>query len=76
MDDLFDLPDNPRPYKVELPGVVSPVDQYMVRWWLVDVGWEEYQDWMIAGHSIGTGIYEVWFKDLGKAIYFKLSFTI
>jgi hypothetical protein len=76
VDDLFDLPNNPRPFKVELKGVHSPVDQYMVRWWLLDTGWEEYQDWIIAGRSLQTGVFEVWFKELGKAMLFKLSFTL
>lgn len=76
MDDLFEPPSSNRPFKVELKGVKSPIDQYMVRWWLLDSGWIEFDDWMIAGHGIRTGTFEVWFKDVGKAVLFKLSLNL
>jgi hypothetical protein len=49
---------------------------YRVRWWLLESGWQEYEDWMIAHKDFHTGIYEVWFTDVGKAVYFKLSFVL
>ena len=47
----------------------------MVRWFLLDTGWPEFEDWMIANEN-RDGIFEVWFKDIGKATMFKLSFTL
>jgi len=76
VDDLFDLPKNPKPHRVELPQVVTPVHHYMVRWWLLDSGWQEFEEWMIVQHNTRSDVYEVWFKDIGKAVYFKLSFCL
>lgn len=79
MDELFEnLPCLPtkRPFKVGLPFVQTPSHHYLVRWWLLDRGWIEFEEWMIAYTNSMTGIYEVWFRDLRKAILFKLSFTL
>lgn len=56
--------------------VKKHLDHYKVRMWLLDSGWMEYEDWLIGGTSITTGIYEVWFTDICKAVYFKLSFSL
>jgi hypothetical protein len=75
VDDLFEDIKNPGPYRVALPLVNSPKDQYLVRWWLQDSGWIEFQDWLI-GYQNPAGIYEVWFRELSKATYFKMSFFL
>jgi hypothetical protein len=74
---LFPAANNPRPYKVRLPNVVLPIHHYNVRLFLIELGWEEFTDWMICPYTYTeAGEYEVWFADIGKATYFKLSFTL
>jgi hypothetical protein len=76
VDELFEHPPQTRSIKVELPTVKTPLDHYAVRMWLLGSGWEEFTDWMIARESFTTGIYEVWFTDIRKAVYFKLCFSL
>jgi len=56
--------------------VKSSMHHYAVRTWLLEQTWQEYEDWIIGRESFHTGIYEVWFTDVGKAVYFKLCFSI
>lgn len=68
---------NPRPHRVRLPNVMYPLQHYAVRCYLLELGWDEFTDWMICPYShTEAGDYEVWFADIGKATYFKLSFTL
>lgn len=76
MEDLFSYPKNSRARIVQLPMVRTFSHKQTVRNWLLEYGWLEYEDWMIAHHNVETGIYEVWFSDIGKAVYFKLSFSL
>ena len=75
-DELFPPSENPRPYRVQMPYVATPLDHYKVRWFLLDTGWTEFEEWMIVPYSFTTGNYEVWFKDIGKATLFKLTFVL
>jgi hypothetical protein len=75
--DLFSPLFDERPYRVTLPQVIHAHQHYQVRLFLLDLKWEEYQDWMICPYTYTVaGQYEVWFKDIGKATYFKLSFVL
>jgi len=56
--------------------VKSSMHHYQVRLWLLEQKWQEYEDWIVGRESFETGIYEVWFTDLSKAVYFKLCFSI
>lgn len=78
MDEPFFLdPLESRPYKVRLPGVFLPLHHLAVRQFLIALGWEEFYDWMICPYLYTEqGEYEVWFSDIGKATYFKLSFVL
>jgi hypothetical protein len=76
VDNLFEDLYPTRPFKVALPGVQNNQDHYQVRIWLLAEGWAEYRDWMISPHLYYQHVYEVWFSDLAKATYFKLSFTL
>lgn len=78
MDDkLFPDAINPRPYKVALPYVTCAVNHYKVRCFLLELKWEEFTDWMISPCSLAdAGEYEIWFTDIAKATYFKLSFDL
>ena len=74
---LFPEMTNPRPYKVVLPGVIHSMHHYKVRCFLLDLRWEEFIDWMICPYAnTVAGEYEVWFTDIAKATYFKLSFVL
>lgn len=76
MEELFEYPPQTKSIKVELPTVKDMFDGYKVRLWLLGMEWREFEDWLVAGFSYSTGIYEVWFTDIGKACYFKLSFSL
>lgn len=68
---------NSRPFRVRLPQVYLPLQHYAVRCFLLELGWEEFTDWMICPYAhTEVGDYEVWFSDIGKATYFKLSFVL
>ena len=74
---LFPEMTDPRPYKVRLAEVQFPLHHYAVRTHLLQLGWEEFTDWMICPYLYTQlGEYEVWFSDLAKAIHFKLSFVL
>jgi len=76
VDDLFEHPQQSRTIRVGLPQVKTSLDYYKVRMWLLDSDWVEFEDWYIAKESFQTGIFEVWFTKLDKAMYFKLTFTL
>lgn len=68
---------NSRPFRVRLPQVYLSLQHYAVRSFLLELGWEEFTDWMICPYvHTEVGEYEVWFSDIGKATYFKLSFVL
>lgn len=74
MDDLFpglELPLFSCPYQVVLHNIHTPLDHYEVRLWLLSQPWDEFEEWHI---DFGKK-YIIWFKDIGKAIYFKLSYV-
>jgi len=75
-DKLFPTVKDTRPFKVCLPYVILPLHHYKVRCYLLSLGWEEFQDWMICPYSMTADGYEVWFSDIGKATFFKLSFVL
>lgn len=61
---------------MQLPKVKTFLDHYKVRMWLLEMEWEEFTDWMIGGFDYTSKIYEVWFTDNRKAVYFKLCFSL
>jgi hypothetical protein len=74
MDELFPglhLPQLACPYRVLLHNISRPIDHYEVRLWLLAQEWLEWEDWYINNGDQ----YTIWFKDIGKATYFKLSFS-
>jgi len=74
---LFSDAKSSRPYRVDLPKVFDLLDHYKVRCFLLSLDWEEYVDWMISPYVVSEpGEYHVWFADIGKATYFKLSFDL
>lgn len=75
-EELFPSPQTGKPYRVQMPFVCMPKHHDLVRWWLQDAGWKEFEDYIVVPHSFQTNMYEVWFKDIGKAVLFKLSFTL
>lgn len=63
-----------RPYRVVIQSVEGPLDHFEVRRYLIALGWEEYEDWMIRYDADQKCC--VWFKDIAKATYFKVSFAL
>lgn len=76
-EELFPREIDARPYKVRLPNVLLPLHHYQVRLYLLELGWEEFTDWIVCPYRYtNVGEYEVWFSDIAKATYFKVSFSL
>jgi hypothetical protein len=73
MEELFTHPSHPRPYKVPFHQAMSPLDYYRVRLFLLSLDWVEQEDWVLMS-GLADGVYELRFRSLEQALYFKLSF--